>query len=43
MAEGRILLVEDDAAIRACVGHLLREEGYEVLSADNGAAASRPS
>ena len=39
MAEGRILVVDDDEGIRACVGQLLREEGYEVLSAANGAEA----
>ena len=39
MAGGRILVVDDDDAIRMCVADLLREEGYEVLSARNGAEA----
>jgi DNA-binding response OmpR family regulator len=44
----RILLVEDDPAIRQLVSDLLVDEGYEVLAATNGkqgldlAAASRP-
>ena len=39
MAERRILVVDDDDAIRTCVAALLREEGYEVLSAANGLEA----
>jgi two-component system response regulator MprA len=34
-----ILLVEDDAAIRAVVADLLRDEGYTVTEAADGAAA----
>lgn len=39
MAQGRILVVDDDASIRTCVAELLRDEGYEVLCATNGAEA----
>ena len=39
MADGRILVVDDDDAIRTCVAELLRGEGYEVSSAVNGAEA----
>lgn len=39
MAEGRILVVDDDHSIRTCVAQLLREEGYEVQTASNGAEA----
>ena len=39
MAGGRILVVDDDDAIRTCVAALLRAEGYEVLSAGNGVEA----
>jgi CheY-like chemotaxis protein len=35
----RILLVEDDAAIRETVAELLEEEGYEVVRAQDGADA----
>jgi CheY-like chemotaxis protein len=35
----RILIVEDDAAIRQTVAELLEEEGYEVECAVNGADA----
>jgi CheY-like chemotaxis protein len=34
-----ILLVEDNDDIREVVGELLRDEGYEVLEAEHGAAA----
>jgi CheY-like chemotaxis protein len=35
----RILVVEDDAAIRGLVTELLRDDGYEVAEATNGAEA----
>ncbi len=35
----RILLVEDDADVRATLAELLEEEGYEVVCATNGAEA----
>jgi CheY-like chemotaxis protein len=38
-AAARILVVEDDAAIRQTVAELLQEEGYEVECAVNGADA----
>jgi len=34
-----ILLVDDDPAVRQMVGRVLREEGYRVLGAANGAQA----
>jgi CheY-like chemotaxis protein len=34
-----ILLVEDNDDIREAVGELLRDEGYDVLEAEHGAAA----
>jgi CheY-like chemotaxis protein len=33
---GRILIVEDDAAIREALKQVLEEEGHEVLTAENG-------
>jgi CheY-like chemotaxis protein len=39
MEPRRILLVEDDAAIRETIAELLEEEGYRVASAANGAEA----
>ena len=40
----RVLLIEDEAAIRQELAELLREKGYEVLTAENGedALASVP-
>ena len=35
----RVLVVEDEAAIRLALGGLLRREGYEVEQAESGAAA----
>jgi CheY-like chemotaxis protein len=32
----RVLLIEDEAAIRLELAELLREKGYEVLTAENG-------
>ena len=37
--QGRILVIDDDDAIRTCVAALLRDEGYEVLTAANGVEA----
>ncbi|HEX6816733.1 MAG TPA: response regulator [Ktedonobacterales bacterium] len=36
---GRILIVDDDADIREALSELLRDEGYEVLEAADGAVA----
>src|SRR5437879_1076141 len=36
---GRILIIEDDAIIRLDLSNILREEGYEPVSAPNGAVA----
>jgi CheY-like chemotaxis protein len=36
---GLVLMVEDDADIREDVSELLREEGYQVVTASNGAEA----
>ena len=38
-AKRRILVVEDEAAIRESLGELLQDEGYEVWFAENGAQA----
>ncbi|MCP3959831.1 MAG: response regulator [bacterium] len=35
----RILLVEDDAGVRRLVGEVLEQEGYQVVAAENAAAA----
>ena len=35
----RVLVVEDEADIRAAVSETLADEGYDVLSAHNGASA----
>jgi response regulator RpfG family c-di-GMP phosphodiesterase len=35
----RILIVDDDAAVRNVIGLLLREEGYETIMVDNAEAA----
>lgn len=35
----QILVVEDDAAIRALVSEVLRDDGYDVSEASNGAEA----
>ncbi len=39
LAPCRILVVEDDQAVRMAVGELLAEEGYDVVTASNGATA----
>jgi CheY-like chemotaxis protein len=36
-----VLVVEDDPDIRECVQLVLQDEGYEVLTASNGAEAER--
>jgi CheY-like chemotaxis protein len=36
---GCVLVVDDDEAIRETVSELLRDEGYDVLCAENGAQA----
>ena len=36
-----ILVVDDDAAIRAAISEILEMEGYPVITADDGAAALR--
>jgi len=33
----KILVIEDEAELRANIGRFLRAEGYEVLTAENGA------
>jgi DNA-binding response OmpR family regulator len=39
MAEGNILLVEDDPSLREIITEALGDDGYAVASADNGATA----
>jgi CheY-like chemotaxis protein len=39
MAEGHILLVEDDPSLREIITEALGDDGYSVASADNGATA----
>jgi len=39
MATGRVLLVDDDRALRDAVGRALRLEGYEVVLAADGREA----
>ena len=39
MGDGRILVVDDEAAIRETVSEMLDLEGYEVETASNGAEA----
>jgi CheY-like chemotaxis protein len=36
MADGRILIVEDEPAIQLALSGLLRREGYEVIPAASG-------
>jgi CheY-like chemotaxis protein len=38
---GRVLVVDDDEAIRDVVAEVLRDEGYSVVCAENGAQALR--
>ena len=37
----RIMVIDDDAAIRELLSDILQHEGYEVLTADSGEAAVR--
>ncbi len=39
MQTGRILVADDEESVRAMLGVVLRNEGYEVLTADDGKAA----
>jgi CheY-like chemotaxis protein len=39
MTQGRLLVADDEAAIRESLSEVLREEGYEVTEAPDGAAA----
>ena len=39
MSDGKILVVDDEAEIRAMVGDILREQGYTVYAAGNGRQA----
>ncbi len=39
MTQGRLLVADDEAAIRESLGEVLREEGYEVTEAVDGSAA----
>jgi two-component system alkaline phosphatase synthesis response regulator PhoP len=36
MAEGRVLVVDDDPDTRMLMAHLLSSEGYQVTTASNG-------
>lgn len=38
MGRGRILLVDDDAAVRGCLATGLRQAGFEVMESDDGEA-----
>jgi two-component system, OmpR family, response regulator CpxR len=37
----RVLVVDDDEAIREIIAEVLRDEGYDVVCAENGAVALR--
>ena len=37
----RILIIDDDAAVRATIRHLLERAGYEILEAGDGREGSR--
>ncbi len=39
MADARVLVVDDDPAIRRAVGMMLEDEGYDVATAANGREA----
>jgi CheY-like chemotaxis protein len=39
LAHGPLLLVEDDADVRESIAEMLRDEGYAVAEAENGADA----
>ena len=39
MSRPTVLVVEDEAALRAGIRRLLQDEGYEVIEAENGATA----
>ena len=38
-AKNRVLLVSDDFTVRESLGDILRSDGFEVLSAENGVKA----
>jgi CheY-like chemotaxis protein len=35
-AETKVLVIEDDAIVRASIVHILEDDGYEVLAAEDG-------
>ena len=41
MAEGTVLVADDDSGVRTVIGHALGREGYEVRSTGNAATLWR--